>query len=423
MGVTPSSPPRSTAAAARPPAPRLPSLDRTDIPFVTIDPESRVDLDQALHIERDGDGYVVHYAIADVAAFVDAGRRGRRRGAPPRRDAVRRRLEDPAAPEGALGGRRVAAARRGPAGAALDDRGRRRRRGHRRPRRARAGAQPRQARLRRRADRPSTTAPADELLALLAEVGELRMQREAARGGVSLPLPEQEIDVTGRGWELGVPQPCSRSSVERADLAADRHGRGVADGLRARRHAAHAAAGRQPRRAAAAPHRAGRCGIDVARGAALPRLHPLARPRRSPNHAAMLVACTRLLRGAATSRFNGEPPEQPEHAALASEYAHVTAPLRRLVDRYAGEICLALCAGEEVPAWVLEQLDVAARRRCATSPTAGAPLRERGARPRRGAVLAEHVGEEFDAVVVAGRRATTPREAASWSGSPPSRPR
>src|ERR1700754_1960212 len=54
-------------------APRLPDLDRTDIPFVTIDPASSMDLDQALHIERDGSGYVVHYAIADVAAFVSPG--------------------------------------------------------------------------------------------------------------------------------------------------------------------------------------------------------------------------------------------------------------------------------------------------------------------------------------------------------------
>ena len=32
-----------------------------------------MDLDQALHIERAGKGYVVHYAIADVAAFVRPG--------------------------------------------------------------------------------------------------------------------------------------------------------------------------------------------------------------------------------------------------------------------------------------------------------------------------------------------------------------
>jgi exoribonuclease R len=76
-----------------------------------------------------------------------------------------------------------------------------------------------------------------------------------------------------------------------------------------------------------------------------------------PEHAAMVVASTRLLRGAGYVGFDGAVPEQAEHSALASEYAHVTAPLRRLVDRYALEICAALCAGTDVPAWVLEKLD------------------------------------------------------------------
>ena len=74
LGVSPEFPAvveeAASAAAAKP---RLPDLDRTDIPFVTIDPEGARDLDQALHIQRDGDGYVVHYAIADVAAFVSPG--------------------------------------------------------------------------------------------------------------------------------------------------------------------------------------------------------------------------------------------------------------------------------------------------------------------------------------------------------------
>ncbi|HEX7806305.1 MAG TPA: RNB domain-containing ribonuclease, partial [Cellulomonas sp.] len=52
---------------------QLPSLDRTDIPFVTVDPPGARDLDQALHLERDADGYVVHYAIADLGAFVEPG--------------------------------------------------------------------------------------------------------------------------------------------------------------------------------------------------------------------------------------------------------------------------------------------------------------------------------------------------------------
>ncbi|MEO5827517.1 MAG: RNB domain-containing ribonuclease, partial [Luteimonas sp.] len=67
-------PPEVEAAAASAAAsPRLPALDRSDIPLVTIDPAGAMDLDQALHVERSSDGYVVHYAIADVAAFVSAG--------------------------------------------------------------------------------------------------------------------------------------------------------------------------------------------------------------------------------------------------------------------------------------------------------------------------------------------------------------
>ncbi len=72
--VTPAFPDAVEKAAADAAAnPRLPELDRTDIELVTIDPEGARDLDQAMHIERDGDGYVVHYAIADVAAFVSPG--------------------------------------------------------------------------------------------------------------------------------------------------------------------------------------------------------------------------------------------------------------------------------------------------------------------------------------------------------------
>jgi exoribonuclease R len=75
-----------------------------------------------------------------------------------------------------------------------------------------------------------------------------------------------------------------------------------------------------------------------------------------PREAAMVTACTHLLRGAGYVGFDGEVPAQPEHSALASEYAHVTAPLRRLVDRYGLEVCVALSAGAEVPGWVHEHL-------------------------------------------------------------------
>ncbi len=48
----------------------LPDEDATDLPLVTVDPTGSRDLDQALHIAVEGDGYLVSYAIADVAAFV-----------------------------------------------------------------------------------------------------------------------------------------------------------------------------------------------------------------------------------------------------------------------------------------------------------------------------------------------------------------
>ncbi|OWY62445.1 ribonuclease II, partial [cyanobacterium TDX16] len=48
--------------------------DRTEIPFVTIDPPESRDLDQAVHLSRRrGGGYRVHYAIADLGAFVQPG--------------------------------------------------------------------------------------------------------------------------------------------------------------------------------------------------------------------------------------------------------------------------------------------------------------------------------------------------------------
>jgi exoribonuclease R len=120
----------------------------------------------------------------------------------------------------------------------------------------------------------------------------------------------------------------------------------------------------------------------------------------NPRHAAMVLACTRLLRGAGYVGFDGEVPEEPEHAALASEYAHVTAPLRRLADRYAGEVCVALCAGEDVPGWVLDKLHdlpatmQASGQKASAYENAVVSLVE-------AAVLRPHVGRRFPGVVVA----------------------
>ena len=47
--------------------------DLRDLPFVTIDPPGSMDLDQAVHLERTAGGYLVRYAIADLAEFVAPG--------------------------------------------------------------------------------------------------------------------------------------------------------------------------------------------------------------------------------------------------------------------------------------------------------------------------------------------------------------
>ena len=74
LKVTPEFPDEVQQAAERDATnPRLPDLDRTDLELVTIDPVGAMDLDQAMHLERSADGYVVHYAIADVMAFIAPG--------------------------------------------------------------------------------------------------------------------------------------------------------------------------------------------------------------------------------------------------------------------------------------------------------------------------------------------------------------
>ena len=47
--------------------------DLTDVPFITIDNVDSRDLDQAMHIARDGEGFVLYYALADAAHYVRPG--------------------------------------------------------------------------------------------------------------------------------------------------------------------------------------------------------------------------------------------------------------------------------------------------------------------------------------------------------------
>ena len=63
-------------------------------------------------------------------------------------------------------------------------------------------------------------------------------------------------------------------------------------------------------------------------------------------HAAFLEQAVTTLRGAGYSLLDGTTTigNAPVHSALATPYAHVTAPLRRLADRFANEVLIDLFA-------------------------------------------------------------------------------
>ncbi|MEO5851272.1 MAG: RNB domain-containing ribonuclease [Nocardioides sp.] len=384
------------AAARAAAAPRLPALDRTDLDLVTIDPPSARDLDQALHVERKGDGFVVHYAIADVAAFVTADDpvdlEARRRGQTLYGADSKIPLHPKVISEGA--GSLLPEEVR-PAllwTIELDSTG------------EGTDVVVERALVRSRAkldyegvQRQLDDGSADESLRLLKEVGLLREAREAARGGVSLPLPEQEIDIEGDQWRLEF-RPLVPVEMWNAQIS-------LLTGFAAAHLMVEGAVGvlrtlppPDPRDVQRLHRTARALGIDWPEEQPYPEFIRGLDPSL-PAHAAMVVACTRLLRGSGYVGFDGELPDQPLHSALASEYAHVTAPLRRLVDRYAGEICVALCAGTAVPSWVIDRLGDLPDIMRDSGRLAGAY--ERAVVDLvESAVLARRVGETFDGVVV-----------------------
>ena len=118
-----------------------------------------------------------------------------------------------------------------------------------------------------------------------------------------------------------------------------------------------------------------------------------------PRGAAFLNQAAELLRGAGYTAFDGELPEQSGHGGVGAPYAHVTAPLRRLADRYATEVCLALHEGREVPQWARAALPELPKTMSTTDRVSSAAAR--GAVSLTEAVLlADRVGETFDAAVL-----------------------
>jgi exoribonuclease R len=377
-------------------SPRLPDADETSIPFVTLDPLGSMDLDQAFHIERRGDGYRVRYAIADVVAFVapggpmdvEAHRRGETLYAPDENA----RLYPPVLSEGAAS---LLPEQTRPAllwtmdvdetGEGID---------------VHVG----RALVRSRAKLDYVSAQqaldggtADEQLRLLREVGILREQRETRRGGVSLSLPEQVVTqgADGYGLQFRAPLPVegwnAQISLMTGMAAAELMLTGTVGLLRT---VPVADPDRLERLRLTAKALRVEWPDDVPYAAFVRSLEPyIAR------QAALLVEAAGLLRGSGYIAFDGNPPEDPVHAALASTYAHTTAPLRRLVDRYVGEACVALSAETDIPEWVRAEF-----------PTLPEVMRESAGRAGQyeagivsiieAALLAKSVGDTFDAIVI-----------------------
>ena len=374
----------------------LPESDATDVPFVTIDPAGSRDLDQALHIARSGDGYLVSYAIADVAAFVSPGgvldAETHRRGETLYFPDVRVPLHPPQLSEDAaslLPGQvrpavlwRIGLAADGTVTSTDVARAR-----------VRSTAQLDYAGVQAALERGALPEP----IAALPDVGRARLALARQRHAINLDLPEQIVVAQGSGYsvELRAPLPVEQYNAEISLLtgmcAATIM---LAGGVGVLRTVPPPDPG-----AVQALRRAARAlGIDWPHGAPPGDILDTL-DRSNPRHVAFVEHAVTLLRGAAYTSFDGSPPSPSEHSGIGAPYAHVTAPLRRLVDRYASEICLALHAHRPVPEW--------ARAALATLPDEMQRADHLAHEVDRAVVdateawlLRDRIGDVFDAIVI-----------------------
>jgi exoribonuclease R len=383
--------------AQKPAAIERARVDHTAVPFVTLDPAGSRDLDQAFAIERrDGGGWRVLYAIADVAAFVPVGgavdAEANARGVTFYSPDLRTPLYPTVLGEGAASllpdettPALVWVIDLDSAGAAVA-----------------ARLEPGTVRSRGAHDYVTVQAAldagtADEPFTLLREVGNARQEQERIRGGVALDLPDQEVmrdDAGTYRLEYRTTLPVEGWNAQLSLLAGMEAARiMVAGGIGLLRTLPDP----DPALVDALRRQA------IALGQKIPADESYAElvrsvDRSTPAGAALVHQAARALRGAGYLPFDGPVPEEHEQFAVAAPYAHVTAPLRRLADRYANEVVVALCAGTEVPEWARAALPELPHR------MGSANQRERSLSGAivdfvEAMVLRSRIGERFDAVV------------------------
>ena len=325
-------------AAARP---LTGHADRTAIPFVTLDPATSTDLDQAFWIDQSGADLILFYAIADVAWFVDDGdavdveawKRGEtiylpdgKAGLYPQILSERAASLLPDGPRPAI----IFTVRLDPEGNARLD-----------------GAE--RALIRSRAKLAYDRVTDLDLPPTFAAFAARMDAAEAARGAARVDPPEQEVEALGDA---------RYSLAFRPLLASERHNAALSLSANLAIAAALQQAGTGLFRVMAGPSAkalsrlrvtAAALGLEWPDGTDLKALERTL-DQRNPHHAAFMIAIRRAGNGAGYAPWI--PGVTPWHEAIAATYAHATAPLRRLADRYVIRATLAVANGQAVPAAV-----------------------------------------------------------------------
>lgn len=310
--------------------------DRTDEPFVTLDPESATDLDQAFHVTSEGDALVLHYAIADVSAWVvpgdaidiEAWQRGVTIYAADGKASLYPEVLSAGAASLLPDGPRPAVVVEVVVG--LDGSAHL------------SAAERAMVRSRDKLAYEHIT-PGD----LPAEVNELARRvaaAEEARGASRIEFPEQELvtDATSPAGVRLAPRPRrpSEDTNSYLSLAANlavaalfvEHRTGL---FRTMDEPSRSEV-RGLRKVAAA------YGIDWPSSLTLRQLNARL-DDADPSHVAFLLAARRSGGGATYAAFDDH--RAPWHSAIAAAYSHATAPMRRLADRYVLDAVLDLMAG------------------------------------------------------------------------------
>ena len=381
--------PDAVLAAAEAAARRMPDrhVDRTALPFVTLDPATSTDLDQAFTIERSGVDLLLRYAIADTAWFVDDGdvidAEAWRRGTTFYLPDGKAGLYPPVLSEDTASllptGRRPAvifSVRVAADGAVRLD-----------------GAE--RAVIHSVAKLAYDRVTAAELPDGFAELAGRIKAAEARRGAARVDPPEQEVAATGDGG-FALHFRARLDSEDRNAALSLATNMAVADALQAHHTGLF--------RVMAGPdaHAVSRLRYTArAFGLTWPDEMTLADFERGldgtdAGQAALMLAIRRAGKGASYVPWRDG--VTPWHEAMAATYAHATAPLRRLADRYVVRAALAIANGQAVPDAVTEAFTrlpaVMAR-----ADTKGGQIERAVIDLAEAVMLQDEVGREFAAVV------------------------